>query len=336
MVDESSAFPWRFKQSGIVALDTGNPHDPPLERDVMSGEISIEQKVSVAFGRLSAAIKLFDPIEVFGLYSGGHDSFSACYVASLHPRFSGALHINTGIGVEETRIHVRVTCAQRSWKLHEYKAMENTNSRGESDPQDYEALVLAHGFPGPFHHGKMYNRLKERPMRCLERACGATPRHRVMYVSGCRSDESLRRMGNTEEVQPDGRKVWVAPCHDWSKRDTSDLIEFAKAHRNIVVDLIHKSGECLCGAYANKGELEELSLFPQTRPAWHRIVSLQKRVAEAGFPWGWEDAPPKEYLEEKRGQQFIPETRQFLCWSCNANRTQPTAMTTGIIFNGER
>lgn len=279
--------------------------------------MNIEQKVSVAFGRLSAAIKIFDPIEVFGLYSGGHDSFSACYIASLHPRFSGAVHINTGIGIEETRVHVRVTCAERSWRLHEYKAMENTNAKGEPDPQDYEALVLAYGFPGPFHHRKMYNRLKERPLRCLERDCSATTRHPVVYVSGCRSAESIRRMGNTNEVDRDGRRVWVAPCHDWQKSDTSELIEFAKARRNVVVDLIHKSGECLCGAYAQKGELDELSLFPQTQAAYFRILNLQKKVCEAGFPWGWEDSPPKEYLEEKKGQILIPEMKQFLCWSCN-------------------
>lgn len=283
----------------------------------------IEQKIDIALGRVAAAVKLFDPIEVFGLYSGGHDSFSACYIASLHPRFSGAVHINTGIGVEATREHVRETCAIRCWKLLEYKALENRTAKGEPDPKDYDALVLAHGFPGPYGHGMMYNRLKERPLRMLERDCGAVSRkrrpRRVVYVSGERQDESVRRMGhiNGQWINEEGRRIWCGPIFDWSKSDTSDLIDFVKAKRNLVVDLIHKSGECLCGAFAKKGELAELGMWPQTRPAYDRIIALQERVKAAGFPWGWEDAPPKEYLEEKRGQLFLPDVKQHLCLKCN-------------------
>jgi hypothetical protein len=68
-------------------------------------------------------------------------------------------------------------------------------------------------------------------------------------------------------------------------------------------------------------ELEELGQWPQTRPAYERIKALQERVMKK-FPWGWEEGPPKEYLEEKRGQQIIPACRQFLCWSCH-NKSTP-------------
>lgn len=287
--------------------------------------MTIEQKIDVALARVYAGVKLFDPIEVFGLYSGGHDSFSACYVASLHPRFSGVVHVNTGIGVEATREHVRTTCRQRGWKLMEYKATENITAKGVRDPKLYEEMVLEYGFPGPSQHQKMYINLKERAIERLERDCGACGRGKmkslVLYVGGQRSQESVRRMGNVEEIQLMKRSVWVAPIHDWTKCDTSDLIEYAKAKRNPVVDLIHKSGECLCGAFAKPGELQELSLWPETRPAYERIVALQEKVRASGFPWGWEDSPPKEYLEEKGGQIMIPEVKQFLCWSCNSKRT---------------
>lgn len=282
---------------------------------------SIEEKVSVALQRVNAAIKLFDPIEVFGLYSGGHDSFSACVVASLHPRFSGVVHINTGIGVQATREHVRNTSKEKSWKILEYKATENCKADGTPDPQIYEQLVMEYGFPGPFHHNKMYNRLKERQLERLERDCGACMRsennpRRVMFVTGCRSDESVRRMANTKEVDPDGRRVWVAAIHDWSKLDTTELIAHTRSTRNPVVDLIHKSGECLCGAYAQRGELHELGTWDLTRSAHNEIIRIQNKVMQK-FPWGWEDAPPAEYLEEKRGQEFFPEMKQHLCWKCN-------------------
>src|SRR5690348_8010398 len=222
--------------------------------------MNIEEKVSVALGRLDAAIKLFNPIEVFGLYSGGHDSFSACFVASLHPRFSGAVHINTGIGVEATRDHVRETCAERRWRLMEYKATDNTKSDGTPDPKRFDDWVMKYGFPGPAQHKILYVNLKERCVHRLERDCGATARgknpRRVMHVTGVRSDESERRMG-TVNADPEvrGRAIWVNPIHDWTKLDTTELISHVKAKRNPVVDLIHKSGECLCGAFAEPGEL---------------------------------------------------------------------------------
>lgn len=284
--------------------------------------MSIEQKVEIAVQRLDAVVKLYNPVEVFGLYSGGHDSFSACVIASLHPKFSGAIHINTGIGIEFTREHVRKTSLERGWKLREYHAMDNMNKHGLPDPMDYDKLVIGFGFPGPSGHGVMYTRLKERQLRRLERDCGCCGRKRirVLYVSGQRSQESTRRMGHMSDnpnFSTEPRRVWCSPIHDWSKQDTSDLIAHVKAERNLVVDLIHKSGECLCGAFAKKGELAELALWPQTRPAYERIVTLQKKVRANGFPWGWEDRPPQEFLEEKAGQIFIPEMKQHLCWKCN-------------------
>lgn len=287
--------------------------------------VTIRDKMSIALSRIESAVKQYDPIELFGLYSGGHDSFSACFVASLHPRFSGVVHVNTGIGIEATREHVRDTCKRCAWRLLEYNAEENTFADGTPDPKRYDEWVKKYGFPGPGQHGVMYINLKQRAIDRLERDCGANGRgkkpKRVMYITGARTQESQRRMGNTDS-EPDvrGRAIWVNPIHDWTRLDTSLLIEEVKAKRNPVVDLIHKSGECLCGAFAERGELNELALWPETRPSYERIIALQEKVIAAGFPWGWEDEPPKEYLEEKQGQCFIPTVKQFLCWSCNAKR----------------
>ncbi len=277
---------------------------------------TISQKIAVARRRLSDAIELHRPIAVFGLFSGGHDSFSACFVASGVHRFNGVAHINTGWGIEATREYVRETCASRGWSLLEYKASENTRARdGSPDPQDYAALVRKHGFPGPHGHGMMYQRLKERQLRRLERDICARHRDggRVMYVSGCRSEESDRRMANTEEVQVDGRRIWCAPIHDWSKLDTTECLEVAQQPRNPVVDLIHKSGECLCGAYAKKGELEELALWDLTRPAYDRIMNLQAEVVPI-FGRGWGEAP-------KRDNRTMEMFAGPLCWGCDKLET---------------
>lgn len=297
----------------------------------------MDRMIEIGIARLDSAIRIHKPIAVFGLFSGGHDSFSACYVASRHPAFTAAVHINTGIGVAATRDYVRQTCRDRGWKLLEYSAAENTGRGGKPDPQIYREMVIRDGFPGPHGHGMMYFRLKERQLLRLQREFGASsgrkeyaykrrgvltgkirpavPPSRVMYVSGCRSQESDRRMGNTEEVQLDGARIWCAPIHDWSKLDTTNLLEHVNQPRNPVVDLIHKSGECLCGAFAKKGELQELALWDITRPAYDEIMALEAEVVPI-HGRGWGERP-------MRGGKKQGKLPGMLCWSCDKYVPEP-------------
>lgn len=276
---------------------------------------SIEAMIGVSVSRIRSVIEQYHPVKVLGLLSGGHDSASACYVLSRAVSDFEVIHVNTGFGVEATREYVRQLCRDRAWPLREMKASENTNAKGEPDPQIYEEIVRKYGFPGPGWHGRIYQRLKERALRRVERFYGANCKgklkKRVLYVNGCRSQESKRRMANTEEVQLDGRRIWCAPIHDWSKCHTSQCLELAGISRNPVVDLIHMSGECLCGAMADKNreeELRALAAFPITRPAYDRIMALQAEVQPLKG-WGWGERPPRKAKECKAqpGQ---------LCWSC--------------------
>lgn len=116
-------------------------------------------------------------------------------------------------------------------------------------------------------------------------------------------------MGTTDETQIEGRRIWVAPIHDWSKLDTTNLLEFVGQRRNPVVDLIHRSGECNCGAFAKKGELQELSLWSETRPTYEWITELEREVVPVfGRGWGERPAPGG------KKQMQIPG---MLCWSCD-------------------
>jgi 3'-phosphoadenosine 5'-phosphosulfate sulfotransferase (PAPS reductase)/FAD synthetase len=263
--------------------------------------------IATAVARVAAAREKYNPIAVVGLLSGGHDSLAANIVAhEAGADFS--LHINTGIGVPATRQFVIDTCEREGWKLREYKATENLNAKGESDPQIYEVMVRKHGFPGPFMHRKMYNRLKERQLRQFEREMGATSDRPVLYISGMRSDESTRRMGNMKRdsemgIVQQGRRAWLAPIHDFSKGDCLSCIQVCGVRKSPVVEKIGKSGECLCGAFAKKGELAILAVsFPHVAK---RIMDLQAQVASA-FPWGWEDeGPPVWWRESRAGQDFM-------------------------------
>src|SRR5690606_5624998 len=82
------------------------------------------------------------------LFSGGNDSNVLAHL--MRGRATHFAHANTGIGIEQTREHVRRVAADWDIPLIE--------ERGDS----YRTLVLDQGFPGPGHHFKMYQRLKER------------------------------------------------------------------------------------------------------------------------------------------------------------------------------
>lgn len=193
-------------------------------------------------------------------------------------------HCNTGIGIERTREFVRETCAAMGWPLHEVRAKEDCG-------QDYDELVMKHGFPGPDSHSMMYSQLKERPIRKLVKAAQRKRGDRVLLATGIRHEESARRMRYAgKEVNRVGSQLWVSPIYWWSATERD---AYNKAHGlpvNPVSAMLGMSGECLCGAYAHKGEKSLVKLVcPETHA---RIEALELRASEAGFNWGWEGRPP--------------------------------------------
>ncbi len=213
------------------------------------------ERVARSLKLIDDAMAKYNPCAVLGLFSGGHDSLTAVHVAAKHSAFSYAVHINTGIGVPETREFVRKTAYMMAWDLHEYSA--------KACGQDYEKIVAQYGFPGPGQHSTMYIQLKERPLRVAiaQAKLGYKRTRSVMLISGVRFQESERRMGYQEPVTRDGSKIWVNIINDWSKADCNRYIESNNIPRSPVVDKIHKSGECLCGAFAKPGEFAELKFW---------------------------------------------------------------------------
>lgn len=275
-----------------------------------------------AQGWVSNAIHQHEPSTIVGAFSGGHDSLVACHVTSQHPQFDGILHVNTGIGVDETRQYVRRVCDYFGWDLYEYKAKEYVRGDGEPDPQRYEDLVKERGFPGPAMHWKMYHRLKLRPISQFVREHKDGHLDRVMMCSGRRRQESARRMKIEDRIERDGAKVWCQPILDWSGTDCTDYIDNLLLPKNKVTELLCMSGECLCGAYAKDGELAEIeACFPETAD---RIKQLEDEV---DFPWGWEDGPPDWWTDYKDGQEFLPgmapdDDVRPMCQSCEFKHEQ--------------
>lgn len=244
------------------------------------------ERISRSMTILDRAIEQYRPVAVLGLFSGGHDSTTAVHVAARHPAFTRAVHINTGIGVPLTRQFVRDTATKYNWNLREYRAKEDCG-------QDYAEMVKKHGFPGPGQHSTMYIRLKERALRLAMREAkqGHKIRDRVILISGVRFQESDCRMGYQEPITRDGAKIWVNIIYDWSKADCNAYMANNGISRSPVVDMIHKSGECLCGAFAKPGEFAELKFwFPEV------AAEIEAMTCGKGRHWGWgaDKARPKE------------------------------------------
>ena len=258
----------------------------------------------LAMAALDAAISEHNPSHVFALFSGGHDSLSSTAVAAKHPRFNAAVHINTGVGISQTREFVRDTCHANGWPLLEY----------EPDRKTYRDLVAEKGMPGgPKAHNAMYYYLKQRQVRRLVREHKRDRNDRIVLVTGIRRAESERRMAAVMSVPCHriGAQVWVNPILDWTKLDCGRFIEQEGLARNAVVDLLHRSGECLCGALAHHSEMALIEeWFPQEAEVLHGYEQLARDNGHLEDVWAG------RLTGVSRDQLRLPSLP--LCTSCEA------------------
>jgi 3'-phosphoadenosine 5'-phosphosulfate sulfotransferase (PAPS reductase)/FAD synthetase len=275
---------------------------------------------------LASGLKVIDRAEGCGagpmlpLFSGGHDSTCACHVAMHHRKWKGVVNfINTGIGSKATHRHAYDTAKEHGWLIHEWKS-----------PYTYERFVRERGFPGPGRHQWVYQRIKERCVRMMTKRRG-----RVALITGCRSQESTRRMGHVDPIQvgewvtfkhkrtgQERRKrvnlsrVWTAPCHDWSSDEQVAYMDAFDLPRNPVKLALGMSGECFCGAFAAPGELERIRHHcPDVAEEIDRLTAIAR---ECGTWDRWGQRPTKGEEAAESGP---------LCSSCDVR-----AKLAGVVF----
>lgn len=245
------------------------------------------------------------------LFSGGQDSTSLAYMFHEQPGIIYA-HANTGIGIEATRRFVRETVAGWDRQLIEKYPVEGRTYRDlvlglatatprpgshryDDKLDEQEPQQIWEGFPGPPGHSIMYRALKENAMmRVRAELLKGKKKSRVIFIAGIRQAESSRR-AKRPAVSRDGNIVWASPLLSWTK---PDLNTYRRQHpdmpHNEITDLIHMSGECLCGAFAHERELEELAdlgAHPDIQAAVTEIKALEKEAEARGITrckWGYE------------------------------------------------
>jgi 3'-phosphoadenosine 5'-phosphosulfate sulfotransferase (PAPS reductase)/FAD synthetase len=279
----------------VIAELTAEQREQRVRRLVEQGHQIVDKAWDLADGRMSAGWCV--------LFSGGNDSTVLAHM--MRHRAQYAIHANTTIGIEATRQFVRDTC--KSWGLELLERVA---------PVSYRDWVLKRGFPGPALHYIMFQKLKERALDQVKRELVTSPRkERVLFIAGRRRAESRRRT-NIPLMETDGSAIWASPLAMWTKEDMGVYRAIADRDGdpvpfNSVSDAIGMSGECLCGAFAQAGELERIRLwYPDTA---EEIDQLQADVRAAGHKepfcvWGHGKGKPTE----KSGR---------LCDSCDQQLT---------------
>lgn len=271
---------------------------------VQPGEIdslSLDECIEITNKIIDLSSSLYpQTVKRFCLLSGGNDSTTLFFV--VKDRVDDVVHINTGIGIEATRQFVRDLCSK-----HNKNLIEKCPPSGST----YEELILEMGFPGPNMHYLMYNRLKERALRQVQKEHVLRPRTDIVqFFSGVRYSESSRRAKTTDDIMKNGSAVWVAPLAHWSNENMARYREKYGLPVNPVSANLHISGECLCGCFARPDELEQIRFFyPDTADY---IESLQEKVKSAGKEkciWGDGVRKSKKYIKSSG----------TLCSSCDSN-----------------
>lgn len=275
---------------------------------------------------VNRAIADYPPYATVLMLSGGDDSLTAYYVArAIGIKIDFILHGITGTGIPETTNFVRQVGANSGLRYI------------EADAKDaFEQYVTRRGYFGIGYiaHEHAYHLLKS------QRFSAALSRHirqgqkgrNILLLNGARKEESdnrKRSMIVPIKRKKDTRNFWVNIINDWTKLDCRDFL--ADYQRNPVVDLIHRSGECLCGTmqWPYQETRKEVSFWFPKWGAW--VDDLDKRVCERGFCWKWgEDMPEKvkriKYREKqlKNGQFDMFDHWLPMCQTCQLQQ-QPEA-----------
>ncbi len=194
--------------------------------------------------------------------------------------------------------------------------------RAEFQDRDEVPPKSALGFPGPMQHTRCYVNLKERAIEGMLRLHKGEDRsNRVLALTGIRRAESRRRKSRAD-ITKRGALVFANPLIDWT---TPDLHRYRADHDFIESDvaaLLHRSGECNCGAYAAPGEREMLrSLFPEWFEA--TIEPIEREAQALGLPcavWG----SGRDFLDA----QQVPAAGE-LCSDCQLRLGGPSE-TAGV------
>lgn len=241
----------------------------------------------------------------FALFSGGNDSLVSTYEVMENGKGECVIHIDTGIGIEETRKYVKNVCDKYNWPLQIIES-----------PTDYEEFIKRYGFPKPGNHNYVYRYLKEHALSEFASRCTNMP----YFYTGVRKTESERRKMNVSEEY--GNKwFWKTPIADYDKEDLEKYKENHNLPTNPVTEIMDMSGECLCGAYFDR--ISTLEKLAEHYPCvYQRLKELEELAhnEHGNTPysyWGSEGLVSEN--EKMPCLENIDSSDMVLCSDCERN-----------------
>ncbi len=180
----------------------------------------------------------------YALFSGGKDSVTVAHQLADMGKLEKVVHIKTGVGLQMTEDFVKDTCQDFGWPLQIIQPKPNFT---------FASHVMQYGFPGPGFHNRIMGILKFKTMRDF--ALSADKKKHCL-IGGIRKFESSRRMGNYPHPIANEGPLWFGnPIFYFSDLDVKKYVgvnelKISPAYKGG----LGTSGECMCGAFAVKGE----------------------------------------------------------------------------------
>lgn len=253
------------------------------------------------------------PYNSFALFSGGHDSLVSTHYCMENGLTNCVAHLDTNTGIDANEDFVREVCDEYGWPLVVYQAR-----------MTLEEFAAEWGFPKASSHSWAYRYFKERPLQRLARDATADSSDEIYFYTGVRKDESQRRMENISadeegETEHNHPWQWKSPIADWTKEDCVDYMDEHDLPENPVVDDIHRSGECYCGAYAYRDE-ELIDLQVEYEDQYEWLMDVEKQIQEQhgtdeDYLWWGSSGCSSDRLEElveSEGRENVP----VMCKDC--------------------
>ena len=280
-------------------------------------QTDLQTKIEMGREIINQAIAQYNPYAIVMMFSGGDDSLTAYYLSRyLNIPATHFLHGVTNTGIAETTDFARMTGGQSGLKYIE------ANARNAFD--DY---VLRKGFFGIGHmaHESAYHVLKSEHFKktLSKHIRQGVEGRKIILLTGARKEESQnRKMMLAQPIRPDGPNIWVSFIQDWTKLDCLEFLDGRK--RNPVTEILHRSGECLCGTMQSLETRKEVSFW---FPYWgKRIDDLEKETCKRGFCWGWgQDLPPTVKAQKAREKAIKNGQLEWLPMCQNCRLTLPEA-----------
>lgn len=247
--------------------------------------------------------------EDFALFSGGHDSLVSTHYCMEELGVDAVLHIDTNTGVPETQEYVVEVCQENDWDLY----IRTTS-------MDLETFGKKWGFPKASTHSWAYRWFKD---RVLDSVASDSKSSKPEFYTGVRKDESRRRMKTVSTEDKDaGDWIWKSPIAEWTEEDCENYMEEHDLSRNPVVDNIHQSGECLCGAF-NKRDETLIDLQANYPEQYEWLMEVEQEVQEEigrdeEYCWWGSEGVSSEQLQCLI-EEADHESDMVLCQDCEIN-----------------